>query len=271
MLLWKNTKTLEGLIDDIPQTELKNDAIIALIGSKPITLEEFPNLKGIFRAGVSTTNMPIKEAKDKNISICFPSEKTKNYIYEETANFTCGLIFKSHYKNLGTLEPWEKYKRNAFSGKTLLIIGEGKIGSMVKEKMSSFLKILVFDPLKYQKFELDQLLPNADIITIHIPDINENKNFIGSEKMSLMKDNAVLINTARGSVVDENSLYEELRNERLFAVFDVYWQEPYEGKLKEFFPDRFMMTPHIASTCNEFLTGSEVDLRNFIKYLENRT
>ncbi|MCP5051008.1 MAG: hydroxyacid dehydrogenase, partial [bacterium] len=87
--IWKNTKTLDGLINDLTNTESREDADIALLGSKPITLEGFPNLKGIFRAGVGKDNVPIGEARKKGISVAFPSEETIEFIYEETANFTC--------------------------------------------------------------------------------------------------------------------------------------------------------------------------------------
>jgi len=271
MLLWKNTKTLDGMIDDLPQTKSKAKAELALLGSKPINLNKFPILQGIFRVGVSTTNVPKEEANKRNIAIGFPSEKTKNYIYEEAADFTCGLIFKCHYFNLGTLDPWVKHNRTSLSGKTLLIIGEGRIGSMVKDKMSKFLNVISYDPLISPNVSLEPLLPKADFVSIHISDTENNIGFIDSKKLAMIKNGAVLINTARGRIIDENSLYKELKNERIFAAFDVYWEEPYKGKLKEFYPDRFMMTPHVASTCNEFLVGSEKDLRNFIKNLENQT
>jgi phosphoglycerate dehydrogenase-like enzyme len=270
MLLWKNTKTLDGLIDDISQTQSKEKAEIALMGSKSINLNEFPKLRGIFRVGVSSTNVPVAEAKKRNISVAFPSEKTKNYIFEETANFTCGLIFKSHYKNLGSLDPWVKNNRAALSEKKLLIIGEGRIGGMVKEKMHAFMEVLSFDPYKYPERKLESLLPLADFVSIHIADTEDNIGFIDSKKMIIMKDNATIINTARGRIVDEGALCEKFKNERLYAAFDVYWDEPYQGKLKEFYPNRFSMTPHVASTCNEYLTGSEKDLRNFMKSLGNK-
>jgi len=271
MLLWKNTHTLDGLIDDIPQTKIKENAQIALMGSKSIKLDEFPLLKGIFRVGVSATNVPIVDAIKRKIKVCFPSEKTKKYIYEETANFTCGLIFNSHYSNLGTIDPWVKNNRTALSEKNLLLIGEGRIGSMVKEKMSAFMNVLIFDSFKYPEMKLESLLPKADFLTIHIADTEKNIGFIDSDKLGLMKDGAVLINTARGRIVDEDTLYNELNNERLYAIFDVYWKEPYTGKMKEFYPERFMMTPHVASTCNEFLTESEHDLRKFIKGLKEKS
>ena len=84
-----------------------------------------------------------------------------------------------------------------------------------------------------------------------------------------MKDDAVLINTARGKIVSEDALYDELAKGRIFAAFDVYWQEPYRGKLKAFHPDRFYMTPHVASTCSSFLKGCRQDLDNFIKELSH--
>jgi phosphoglycerate dehydrogenase-like enzyme len=268
MVLWSNTKTLDGLIDDIPQTNSKKNAELVLMGSKPIHLNEFPILKGIFRVGVSQTNVPIVEAQKRNIAVAFPSEKTKNYIYEETADFTCGLIFKSHYKNLGMLDPWVKNNRTALSEKTLLIIGEGRIGAMVKEKMSSFMKVLSYDLYKYPDIKLAPLLPLADFVTIHIADKEDNIGFMEKSKLALMKDGATLINTARGRIVDENALYNEIKNKRLYAAFDVYWEEPYSGKLREFYPERFSMTPHVASTCKEFLTGSTKDLKQFIKQIE---
>ena len=79
-----------------------------------------------------------------------------------------------------------------------------------------------------------------------------------------MKNNAVLINTARGSVVDENALYDELRNRRIKAAFDVYWDEPYNGKLKELYPEFFYMTPHVASTCKDFIIGCREGLDKLI-------
>jgi phosphoglycerate dehydrogenase-like enzyme len=78
-----------------------------------------------------------------------------------------------------------------------------------------------------------------------------------------------LINTARGALVSEEALYRELENQRLYAAFDVYWQEPYEGKLKKFYPHRFFMTPHVASTCDAYLKGSARDFREFLKEVED--
>ena len=80
----------------------------------------------------------------------------------------------------------------------------------------------------------------------------------------LIQNNSVLINTARGGIVDEKALYNELKSKRLKAAFDVYWNEPYNGILKEFYPEQFFMTPHVASTCKEFLLGCRYSLNRLI-------
>ena len=267
MLIYKNTNTIDGYLDWAEIITDKEKAEVLLLGSKSVQLSDYPKLKGVFRVGVSKTNVPIQDAKKRNIKVCFPSSKTKNYIYEETANFTCGAIFKKNYANLGTLNPWFKKNRRALSTKELLIIGDGKIGKKVREKMSIFLNVSVFDPYKFPDKDLSLMLPNADFVSIHIPDTSENIGFFDKQKLSFMKKESTLINTARGRIVDENALYDELVSKRISAVFDVYWKEPYHGKLKKIDSEYFTMTPHVASTCDEFLIGSNSDLKSFVKKL----
>ena len=102
MLIWKNTSTLAGFEEGLNFTNQKKVAEIAVLGSKSISLKEFPKLKGIFRAGISTDNVSTREAEDLDIMIRYPSQKTKDIIYEETANFTCSLIFKVFFSETGT-------------------------------------------------------------------------------------------------------------------------------------------------------------------------
>jgi len=255
MLVWKNTATLDGYDDGLEFTGSKEKASLVLLGSKPINIDEFPNIKGIFRAGIGRDNVPEKEAKKRGIIVRYPSEKTINVIFDETASFTCGLIFRMLYTNVGTLNPWEKFPRLQFSKKKLLVIGNGKIGGRVSTLMKNFMDVISFDIISNQISELKPFIQEADCITIHIPKSHENISFIDEEKLSWMKNNAALINTARGPIVDEDALYMELKSSRIKAAFDVYWDEPYNGKLKEFFPDPFYMTPHVASTCVDFLMG----------------
>ena len=269
MKIWKNTSTLDGFDDGLEFTQLKLETDIALIGSKPIEIKVFPNLKGIFRAGIGRDNVPEKEAKEKNIVVRYPSKETIDIIFEETACFTCGLIFRMLYSNVGTLDPWVKEPRRQLSQQNLLVIGTGKIGIRVVQSMEPLLQVTTFDIMQNEISELKPMIQQANCVTIHIPKSDENISFIDTEKLSWMKNNSVLINTARGAIVDEEALYNEIKSGRLRAAFDVYWNEPYKGILKEFYPDRFFMTPHVASTCSDFLKGCRFDLNMLINELQN--
>jgi phosphoglycerate dehydrogenase-like enzyme len=267
MKIWKNTSTLDGYDEGLPFTSIKEEADIVLLGSKPIGLEGFSNLKGIFRVGISRDNVPIEEAETMGIIVRFPSQETIDIVYEETACFTCSLIFRMLYSEIGTLDPWWKGIRVQLNDKVLLVIGMGNIGGRVAKKMKGFLKVDTFDVLQNTTAELKALIESADCITLHIPKNEENNNFIDGEKLSWMKDGSVLINTARGAAVNEDALFKEIESFRLLAAFDVYWQEPYQGKLKKYHPDHFYMTPHVASTCNGFLEGCRKDLDILIEDL----
>ena len=119
-------------------------------------------------------------------------------------------------------------------------------------------KIYTYDILKNTE------LPDysqADIITLHIPYTIENKNFINKKNLSTFKSGATLINTARGPLVNEEDLYEHLINTNSTAAFDAYWQEPYNGKLRELPSNKFFMTPHIASSSKEFVESCFNDFK----------
>lgn len=267
MKIWKNTNTLDGYDENLNYTDDKQKAEVLLMGSKSVNLNEFPNLKGIFRAGIGKENVPIREAKNRGVIVRFPSKNTINYIYEETANFTCNLIFRMNYQNVGTLNPWKKFDRRQLNDKTLLLIGTGNIGGKIVDKMNKFLKVNTYDILYNSVSELDEFIGLADFISLHIPNNPENLSFFNAKKLGSMKKGSVLINTARGAIVNEDDLYTELSKGRIRAAFDVFWKEPYSGRLTEFYPDPFYMTPHIASTCIGFLKGCYHDLYKLTKEL----
>ena len=118
--------------------------------------------------------------------------------------------------------------------KKVLVLGQGNIGSHVTRKLKPSVKVLTFDAIDHSIDELPGLIKQADVISLHIPLMNSTKGFIDAEKLGWMKDGAALVNTARGPVVDEDALFEEIQSGRLRAAFDVFWEEPYEGNLSIF-------------------------------------
>ena len=120
MKIWKNTTLLDSYYNDYDYTDNKNDAKIILLGSQSIKLSEFKLLKAIFRVGIGKDNIPEKEAVNKGIIVRFPSSETINIIYEETADYTCNLIFRMAYNKIGTINPWCREMRVKLSDKRLL-------------------------------------------------------------------------------------------------------------------------------------------------------
>ena len=130
------------------------------------------------------------------------------------------------------------------------------------------MNVPTYDIKKNSPQELSSLLASADIITLHIPFSRENVDFIDAEKLAWMKDDAILINTARGSLVNEDALYNKIKNSNFKAAFDVFGEEPYDGKLKSLGPSRFFMTPHTASQTIEFVREGFKDILRIIERYE---
>lgn len=263
----KLTNTIDKYLDFGEIVDNPQFADILLVGGKYFNIKDYPNLKAIFKTGVGTDNLPFDLAKDRNIIINLPSESTKNIIFEETANFTCNLIFKSQYQSLGNFDTWEKNSRISLSKKNLLILGIGKIGTLVQKKMSSFMNILTYDPIFNKYEELLEYIKIADCITLHMPLNTNTISFVNNEFLSLMKKDSALINTSRGSIVNETDLFNILYNNHIQAYFDVFWEEPYVGKLSNFTNINFHVTPHVASTCEDFIIGIKNDFQNFYNFL----
>lgn len=161
---------------------------------------------------------------------------------------------------------WHKSATGSFEirGKTLGIIGYGHIGSQVSVLAESLgLNVIFYDienklPLGNANsvFSLNELLKQSDIVTLHVPETKQTQNMIGPKELTLMKDDAILINASRGTVIDIDALVLALKtNKFLGAAIDVFPVEPesndgiFESELREF--DRVILTPHIGGSTKE--------------------
>lgn len=268
MLIYKATKTLDEYIDPGICTTDKSEAHVLVVGGKSFDLNDFPVLTGVFKCGVGVDNVPFDEADAHGIKICLPSDDTKQAIFEETASYASYLCLHMLLRDVGKVEEWEKASRRALAKKRVLVLGVGQIGGRVAKKLAQFVQVLTYDPLYNHETELQGLLESSDVVSLHMPLTAKTQGFLDATKLSWLRDGTVLVNTARGPIVDEEALYREISAKRLRAAFDVFWQEPYSGRLAEFHPDWFYMTPHVASTSVEFLEGLSRDLRNFVEQLK---
>jgi len=239
-----------------------------------------PDLKVISRLGVGLDNINLEIANNLGIRI-FTTNTSPGPAVVELA---LGLLINVA-RNISTSNQllrknvWDKKMGVLLRGKTLGIIGLGNIGKeLVKISKGFGFKVLAFDINKDDSFANDQnvlycdlntLLSNSDFISIHLNLTPETKNFINSERISLMKSECILINTSRGGIIDENALYISLKSNKIAgAGLDVFHKEPYNGPLATL--DNVIMTPHISAYAKEIRNQMEKEaVENLIKGLND--
>lgn len=223
-----------------------------------------PQLKVIANYAVGYNNIDVAEAKKRNIMVT----NTPGVLTDAVAEHTIALIFAiaeriveaDRYTRAEKFKAWgPKLLLGAdIRGKTLGIIGMGRVGSAVAQRMKDGfgVKIIYFDvkrneqaekELNCQFCQLDDLIKKSDFISLHTALTPETTHLINVEKLAMMKPTAYLINTSRGPVIDEKALVEVLKNKKIAgAALDVFENEP------ELTPgltdlENVVLTPHIAS------------------------
>lgn len=223
-----------------------------------------PNLKVIARAGVGLDNVDIKSATAAGVMVV--NAPTSNII--SAAELTCGHILSlaRHIPAAHAALAEGKWKRSAYTGtelfeKTIGIIGLGRIGALIAERMKAFgTKVVAYDPyvtsaraqqLGVQLLSLDELIETSDFITIHMPKTPETTGMIGTAQLKAMKPTAYVINVARGGLIDEDALYEALTNNVIAgAGLDVFVSEPPTGSPLLGLPN-VITTPHLGASTDE--------------------
>ncbi len=263
--IWKNTTTLDDVFPELQECVSSSEATIAVLGTSPISLADMPELKAIFRCGVGTDNIPFEECKERAIHVRLPSVQTRELIFEETASYAAHLVLKALFDTQGHLADWAKNDRPALRNRQVLVLGTGNIGRKVVGKLNHFVTVTTWDPLENDEADLPLLIAQADVVTLHMPLNEKTERWFDQAKLAAMKDGSALVNTARGAVVDEEDLFEEISSGRIRGLFDVFWEEPYRGKLRDFHPNSFYMSPHIASHSLDFISGLASDLRQLVE------
>ena len=244
--------------------ELIKDAFGLIAGTEKITedlLERAKSLKVISRYGIGLDNIDLEAAKRRRIVVC----NTPDAPTQAVAELTLALILNL-YRRIGEVDrnlrsgKWTPLMGRLLSGKTLGIIGLGRIGKALVKLVQPFeLKIIAHEPYPDNEFvssygvelaSLEKVLFESDIVSLHAPLTEETYHLIGRAGLALMKSDAIIVNTARGSLIDEEALIEALEKGIIGgAALDVFEEEPYSGKLKNF--DNVILTPHIGTYAME--------------------
>ncbi len=241
------------------------DADVCFLMAAPLTqklLEHADKLRFVQKLGAGLDRIDLDVCKKRKIRVAKLFAGNSVPVAEHTLMLMLSasrqLVWLDQQTRLGA---WDKESvrgvNQQLSGKTVGIIGFGAIGRQVSQLLSGFgVRKLYFDPMrasagdesehKIEYQDLDNLIEQSDLISLHIPLLESTRGIIDATRISKMKKNAILVNCARGGLVDEQALYEALENRRIFAAgIDAFPQEPPGDSL--LLKSRFVtVTPHCA-------------------------
>jgi D-3-phosphoglycerate dehydrogenase len=238
-------------------------------------LADCKNLKVIGRAGVGVDNVDLDQATKNKILVM----NTPLGNLEATAELSVGLMFSLmrniHLANDSTHQgKWEKPKfiGTELKGKTLGIVGYGNIGQRVAEICSTIGMNIITNSksasdedlsrFKAKKVSTEQLIKEADIVSIHTKLSDETKYMFNKETLSTMKPTSVIINCARGGLINEADLKDALNNEVIAgAAIDVYENEPATDNVM-FGAKNLLLTPHLGASSKEAQSNVAIDVAN---------
>lgn len=253
--------------DDIVDTA-KVGVVGIIVGVDPLparVLDSCRDLRAVSKYGVGMDNIDLDRAVELGI-------KVKNAVGTNSvsvAELAIGLMFESARRlseHINTVKSsgWDRTMGIELSGKHLAVIGGGQIGKEVAKRCRGLqMDVTIYDPyfndpgflVEYgveRSEDFDALIRSADVVTLHLPATEETKHMMDADVFSKMKPTAILINTARGELVDEQALYEALsRGQIAVAAQDVYSKEPPEEGDPLLSLPNFLLTPHLGAFTKE--------------------
>lgn len=253
-----------GTQDEIRQIWSGADAIIcgAEAFDRPFIAEAPATLKVLSHYGVGVDSIDIPAAKERGIMVCNTPGANADSVADMTLSLilACARQTANHDKHT-RLGEWKRYASFELKGKKLGIAGFGAIGRGVAKRAAGFgMELYAYDPffnedaakeLNVKKASLDEIIRECDIISLHMPCTRETYHILGDTEFEKMKDTAVLINTARGDLIDEEALYKALKEKKIAcAGLDVYAHEP----IKEsplFGLENVTLMPHCSANTTE--------------------
>ena len=247
------TRTLPGPawdeLDDVVIGE-RADAEILILMNEPIAFESYPDLRLVANFSVGYDNIDIAECERRGIAVT----NTPGVLDAATADLTFGLLLAARRRIVEgdrTIQAggWRlPGPGREVTGATIAIVGQGRIGSAVARRAEAFdMRVL---GVRSREGDLDAALREADVVSLHVPLTDATRGLISRDRLASLRDGATLVNTARGAVVDEDALVEELVSGRITAGLDVFVHEPHVPPRLLGLPN-VVLTPHIASATAE--------------------
>ncbi len=248
------------LTEDETCVRLGEDVIGLIAGLEPLNakvLGSAKHLKAIARVGIGLDTVDLEAARARGIAVFNTPEPPAQAVAELTLGHILGML-----RNISRVDrairagEWKGQFGQLLAGKTIGVVGYGRIGRKVSELLIAFgVEVIAHDPLAQEisavRFvDLPTLLASSDIVTLHVPYTTENHHLIGANEIASMKQGAFLVNIARGGLVDETALRASLESNQLGgAALDCFEVEPYSGPLKDL--ENVVMTAHMGTYATE--------------------
>jgi glyoxylate reductase len=238
------------------------DVEALLVANEPVPMDLLPELKLVANFGVGYDRLGIEELRRRGIAVT----NTPGVLSAATADLTLALILAvrrrivegdARVRRGEWRGSWaDGFLAEELTGSTLGIIGLGRIGQAVARRAQGFeLRVLYAQRTRAEtdigEFrELDELLAESDLVTIHAPLTPETRGLLDAPRLALLRDGAAVVNTARGEIVDESALTAELVSGRLRAGLDVFTHEPHVPEELLELPN-VVLTPHLGSATRQ--------------------
>ncbi|MBO5750974.1 MAG: hypothetical protein J6R80_01045 [Kiritimatiellae bacterium] len=225
---------------------------------KPEVLEKMPSVKALLRSGSGLDALPCDWAKAHGIGVYNTPESIAECVAEHAVALLISFIRQIPQYNARAKTGYEWGKVEGMdwhvSHRTLGLVGYGCIARHVEKMLSGFdMKTVFYDPFVPGSKSLDEVLKAADYVSVHCPLTPETKGLINAEKLALMKPNAILVNTSRGPVVDEDALADALDSGVISgAAIDVMCEEPPDVSSRLLQHPKCIVTPHVAAFSCDF-------------------
>lgn len=247
-------------------------------------MDAAPRLKVVGRHGVGVEAIDLEAAKARGIAVCNTPDANLESVAEQAVGFMIVLskqiLRADRAIRQGRWEVRYDYIGQELFGRTLGLVGMGRIGSRVAEicRQAFDMPLLYYDLVAYPEIEdrlganktsLEEVLGQSDYVSVHVPMLPSTKGLIGKKQFAMMKKGAILINTARGPIVDENALLEALQSGHLGgAGLDVYAVEPTPADNPLFQLENVVLSPHMAAHTDDALKAMSMVAEDIIRVLE---
>ena len=230
----------------------------ANVAVRPEALIKLPKCRAILRSGSGLDALPLAFCKEHNIGVYNTPESISESVAEHAVSLLFALarhlvqfnsqVHKGEWDSSNIQTKWH------LTGRTLGVVGYGRIARTVEKMVSGFdMKVLHFDPYAENSTPLDTLLSESDFVSLHCPLTDETCKLMDARRFALMKKDALLVNTSRGEVIDEQALVDALASRHLGgAALDVLCDEPPKPDNPLLKDERVILSPHVAAFSCDF-------------------